>query len=309
MPQLYYRIVPASIAMVGLTLCVAACVAQTKTAPPPASPTCPSCAVWNAPRKPFRIYGNSYWVGTNGLGSILIVSHDGDILIDGGTAETAPIIEEHIKELGFRIEDVKLLLNTHVHYDHAGGLAELQRASGAGVAASPSSADVLRRGSSGPDDPQFGILPTFAPVRIMKTVSDAETVRIGTLAMTAHYTPGHTPGGTTWSWVSCENEKCLNIVYADSQTPVSSDDFLFTKTTTYPSAIRDFEHSAETLDRLPCDILLTPHPEASRLWERLAARDGGNPLALVNPNACRDYAATARAAVAQRIAREKAKGG
>jgi metallo-beta-lactamase class B len=300
------RLFSRAIATIALTLCAAPCGAQAGTVSTPPF-NCSRCAVWNAPHKPFRVYGNTYWVGPNGLGSILIVSRDGDVLIDGGTAETAPIIEAHIAELGFKMTDVKLLLNTHVHYDHAGGLAELQRASGAGVAASPSSAEVLRRGTSGPDDPQFAILPPIAPVRVMKTVTDGETIHIGSLAITAHFTPGHTPGGTTWSWVSCENDKCLNIVYADSQTPVSSDDFLFTKTATYPSAIRDFEHSAETLDRLPCDILLTPHPEASKLWDRLALRDGGNPAGLVNPNACHELAATARASLAARIAREKAK--
>lgn len=294
------------LAALAFSLLAARSSAQTASATP-APAACPSCAVWNAPHKPFRIYGNSYWVGTNGLGSILIVGRDGSVLIDGGVAETAPIIEAHIKELGFKIEDVKLLLNSHVHYDHAGGLAELQRASGAGVAASPSSAEVLRRGSSGPDDPQFALLPNFAPVRVMNTVSDGETVHLGSLAITAHYTAGHTPGGTTWSWVSCEGEKCLNIVYADSQTPISSDDFYFTRTATYPSAIRDFEHGAETLDHLPCDILLTPHPDASGLWERLALRDNGNPLGLVDTNSCRQYAANARAALAKRIATEKAK--
>jgi metallo-beta-lactamase class B len=268
---------------------------------------CPSCAEWNAPRQPLRIYGNTYYVGMNGLSAVLITSPEGHVLIDGGLAESAAPIIEHVRSLGFRIEDVKLILNSHAHYDHAGGIAALQRASGATVAASAWSAAAIERGQSGPDDPQYGVLLSYPAASRVRVIQDGEELHVGSLALTAHFTPGHTPGGTSWSWRSCEQDRCLDLVYADSQTPVSADGFLFTKNTTYPSAVADFERGFAALERLRCDILLTPHPTASALWTRVAARDAGRPLALVDAEACRRYAGIARAALANRIATEAAR--
>jgi len=271
---------------------------------PPAA--CKDCAAWNETQKPFRIYGNTYYVGVRGLSSILITSDRGHVLIDNDLAESAPKIAASIGELGFRIEDVKLILNSHVHFDHAGGIAELQRLSGATVAASASSAQVLRAGHSGPDDPQFGTLRDIAPVTHVKVVGEAETLKVGALELTAHRTPGHTPGGTTWTWKSCANERCLNMVYADSLTAVSADGFLFTRNMTYPNVLQDFETSFRTLTTLPCDILLTPHPDASDLWQRLEKHDHASaPDAFVDPTACRRLAAWARERLNTRVAAER----
>jgi metallo-beta-lactamase class B len=282
-------------------------LAQTSDTTSRATPTttaCPSCAEWNAPQRPLRLYGNTYYVGMNGLSAVLITSPEGHVLIDGGLVESAGPIMEHIRSLGFRVEDVKLILNSHAHYDHAGGIAALQRASGASVAASAWSAAAIERGVSGADDPQFGVLLAYPAASHVRVIRDGEVLRVGSLALTAHFTPGHTPGGTSWSWQSCEQDRCLVLVYADSQTPVSVDGFLFTKSTTYPSAIADFERGFAALERMRCDILITPHPSASGLWERVAARDAGNPVGLVDPEACRRYASVARGALARRIATE-----
>lgn len=265
---------------------------------------CPSCAEWNAPQPPFRLFGNSYYVGTRGLGAILVTSDEGHVLIDGGLPESAGRIIANIAALGFRIEDLKLILNSHPHFDHAGGIAALQRVSGARVAASPLAAPVLMRGESGPDDPQHGIALSFPPVAEVIVFGDGDTLRVGPLMLTAHLTPGHTPGGTSWTWRSCEGERCYSLVYADSQTPVSADDFYFTRSTTYPSAIADFEKGFTVLERLECDILLTPHPGASQLWERLAARDSGTAGRLIDSEACRRYVTAARERLARRIATE-----
>jgi metallo-beta-lactamase class B len=269
--------------------------------------SCASCAEWNAAQQPFRIFGNSYWVGTHGLGSILITSPQGHVLIDGALPESAPSILASIRALGFRVEDVKLILNSHAHFDHAGGIAELQRATGAQVAASPWSARVMERGASDASDPQYGVLRGYPAVARVRTIADGDTLRVGPLALVAHFTGGHTPGGTTWAWRSCDGARCLNLAYADSQTPVSADEFLFTRNSTYPTAVADFEHGFAVLDTLPCDVLLTPHPDASELWQRIAARDAGQSDALVNANACRAYAATGRARLQQRIAKERAR--
>ncbi len=269
---------------------------------------CPSCAGWNEPVRPFRLFGDSYYVGTRGLGAVLIASAEGHILLDGALPESAPLIETSIRELGFRPEDVRLIVNSHAHFDHAGGIAALQRLSGAAVAASPAGAAVLRRGSAGPDDPQYGAVLDYPAVPEVREVADGETLRVGPLAVTARSTPGHTPGGTSWSWRSCEDGRCLDLVYADSQTPVSADGFSFTRSATYPAVLADFERGLSLLERLPCDVLVTTHPTASGLWERLAAREAGDADALRNPEACRRYAAAARRQVERRVAEEKGKG-
>jgi metallo-beta-lactamase class B len=265
---------------------------------------CASCAAWNAPQQPFRIYGNTYYVGTHGLSSILVTSSEGHVLIDGALPASAPLIIANIRALGFRVEDVKLILNSHAHFDHAGGIAALQAASGARVAVSAWSAGVIARGQSDERDPQFSIANPFPPARNVQVITDGTVMRIGPLALTAHATPGHTPGGTSWTWRSCEGSRCVSLLYADSQTAVSADGFFFTRNATYPNAISDFEHGLATLESLPCDVLLTPHPDASDLFERIAKRDAGPDSALVNPALCRTFLTNARRAVADRVARE-----
>lgn len=266
---------------------------------------CASCAAWNVPQTPFRIYGNTYYVGTHELSSILIASDQGLVVIDGDLAEAAPQIEGNIRALGFRPEDIKLILNSHVHFDHAAGIAPLQRFSGAKVAASPRSAEVLRRGSLSVDDPQHDILPpAMEPVPKVDVIADGQTLRVGPLALTAHFTPGHTRGGTSWSWTSCEQQRCLRMVYADSLTAVSTDNYRYTD---HPDLLAGFEKSFATLETMPCDILLTPHPGFSNTLARLEARDkGGKPDAFIDSGACKKLAQSSREGLAKRLAQEKA---
>jgi len=266
---------------------------------------CDQCTEWNVPQRPFRLHGNTYYVGTHGLGAILITSPQGHVLIDGGLPQTAPLIRANIESLGFRMRDVKLILNSHAHYDHAGGIAELQRASGARVMASAWSASVMKSGKSQPGDPQLGIAFGYPAVSNVGTFTFEDTLRVGPIAIVPHATPGHTPGGTTWSWRACDAARCLDFVYADSQTPVSADDFLFTKNTTYPNAIADFERGYATLERLSCDVLVTPHPGVSSLWDRVSPSDGTIGATLVDRGACTRYAANARRALEARVAKER----
>jgi metallo-beta-lactamase class B len=188
-------------------------------------------------------------------------------------------------------------------------VAHLRRAGGcqggAEVAASTSSAAVLEAGRPGRDDPQFAQLRAIPRIHRVRPIRNDETLRVGALAVTAHLTPGHTAGGTSWSWQSCEQARCLNIAYVDSLTAVSDDTFLFTRNQTYPNVLKDFEESFATVSALPCDILLTPHPEASDLWGRLARRARGETDALVDPGACRRLADSARTGLAERVAIEQ----
>jgi metallo-beta-lactamase class B len=158
---------------------------------------------------------------------------------------------------------------------------------------------MISAGKSGPDDPQYGLVLPYAPARQVRLIADGETLRAGELAVTAHFTPGHTPGGTTWTWQSCEGAVCRDMVYADSQSPISADGFYFTRSTSYPTAIADFERGFDVLEHLSCDILITPHPSASNLWERVTSQT------LVDTSACKGYAANARAALAKRLVSER----
>jgi metallo-beta-lactamase class B len=271
------------------------------------STTCANCTEWNRPQQPFRIFGNTYYVGTRGLSAILVTSNEGHILIDGGLRESAPLIATNIRALGFRIEDVRLILNSHAHFDHASGIAELHRLSGATVALSEWSTRVMREGGPVRGDPQFEIVPPVATVANAKLLADGEVVRTGPLVLTAHATPGHTPGGTSWSWQSCEHQTCLNIIYVDSLSAVSSDSFRFTASRDYPSVLDDFEKTFATLGALPCDILLTPHPEFADMLVKLERRErGATTDPFVDPAACRSYVDRMRRAFDARIARERA---
>lgn len=257
---------------------------------------CPSCPTWNAPHAPFRIFGNTFYVGTEGLASLLITSPEGHVLIDGGLPDTAPLILENIRALGFDVADVKLILNSHAHSDHAGGLAALQRASGARVGAVPPSGAVIRRGRSGPEDPQHGELLDFPPVATVEEFANGETITLGSLSLTPHLTPAHTPGGTTWTWSACEAETCLNLVFADSQSPISATGYRYGER----SDLASVEAGFVVLEELPCDILVTPHPGASSFWERQ-----DSPTGFVDPSACRRYADSARRRLAERLISEQ----
>jgi metallo-beta-lactamase class B len=269
---------------------------------------CEPCAGWNAAHEPFRIFGNTYYVGVAGLSSVLVASDKGLILLDGGLPQSAPLIDANIRKLGFKTEDIRLIVNSHAHFDHAGGIAALQRMSGASVAASASGARALEGGEPPADDPQaaFGKAANrFPSVKRVKVVADGETLRVGELAVTAHLTPGHTPGSTTWTWRSCEAARCLEIVYADSLNPVSAPGFRFTGDAAHFSITDAFRRSISTVGSLPCDILLSVHPGFAGMEDKLKRRreqPGSEPF--VDPTACRTYAADAAKRLEQRIAEE-----
>ncbi|MDH4064795.1 MAG: subclass B3 metallo-beta-lactamase [Acidobacteriota bacterium] len=224
---------------------------------------CGDCAGWNADVAPSRLFGNTYTVGTAGLSSLLITSPAGHVLMDGALPQSAGHIDRHIRALGFRTEDVTLILVSHGHYDHAGGVAALQRFTAARVAASPSTAAALRAGVNTPDDPQAGFGTTanrFPSVATVQELKDGETVRVGDIDIRVHHIPGHAPGSTAYTWRSCEGAVCKDLVYADSLTAVSAPGFRFSGDATHPSLVAAFRRSIATVAALPCDILVAPHP-------------------------------------------------
>ena len=288
--------------LAGLMLALAGCLLTS-----PHVAAADSHPDWRQPQAPQRIYGNTWYVGSRGLGAILITSPQGHVLIDGTLPENAPMIEANIRALGFHLRDVKLLLNSHAHGDHAGAIAALARDSGAEVAARAAQADALRAGGSDPNDPQYGSAPLFPPVKAVRVIGDEATVHVGPLAIQAHPTPGHTPGSTTWTWTSCDGSRCRHMVYADSLTLLAADDYRFTDSA-HPERLENFRRALAMLSSLPCDILLTPHPEASDFWSRIAARADGKSDALRDSLACRAYARQGERSMQQRITEERSPG-
>ena len=263
---------------------------------------CRPDAKWTEPATPKQIYGNTYFVGTCGLSAILVTSEQGHVLIDGDLEEDAPLIEASIRALGFKLEDVRYIVNSHEHFDHAGGIARLAHDPHATVAAREPAARALERGHGDRSDPQFLSSKPFPPVANVRRIADGGTIEVGTTVLTAHATSGHTAGSTSWTWTSCEGPRCLHIVYADSLTPISDDVFRFSDEAAHPGVLAAFRQSAETIAALPCDILVTPHPDASDLWDRLGAAPT---KPLIDADACRRYAANAARRLDERVAKEK----
>lgn len=290
---------------IALSLSLLLSFGQTALRPDPPI-KCSSCDEWNMPLEPFKVFGNTYYVGTDGLSSLLITSAQGHILLDGGLTQSAPLIAANIIKLGFKVEDIKLILNSHAHYDHAAGIAALQRASGATVVSSASGAEGFALGDAVPDDPQAGFGNNgFPAVKSVRVVKDKEVVTLGPLAVQMHNTAGHTPGSTTWTWQSCVAEKCLNMVYADSISAVAAPGFRFTGDAKTPSRVEQFRKSITTVGELPCDIMITTHPMATDLAGKLkkrAAKPAVDPF--IDPQACRVLAANAMKALDARVAEE-----
>ena len=220
-------------------------------------------AIWrnrSIPDEPFRIAGNLYYVGATGVTAFLLTGPEGHVVIDGGYPETAPLIIESIAKLGFDVADVQMLLNSHAHFDHAGGLRELQEASGAELWISEGDADIIAAGGAG--DRAFGPLRylglgRFPAPRVDHRFTDGTTIRVGPLALTAHVTAGHTPGCTSWSFPVRHGDRELLAVCICSLSllPFMS----LVEPESYAGIRSDFERSFTALRNLPTDIFLGPH--------------------------------------------------
>lgn len=221
--------------------------------------------------EPFRIAGNFYYVGANDITAFLITGPEGHVLIDSGYPGTPPLIMHSIATLGFDIRDVKVLLNSEPHGDHAGGLAALKQASGAEIRASHPSADVIEAGGDDPDifwalRPLFKLGITGYPsARVDRRFDDGDTIRVGPIALKAHVTAGHTRGCTSWSFRVQDGDRMLNVVSACSLVVLG--------VSRYPAQAADLERTFRVLRSLPADIWVTSH---ARLWGRyrkFVARD------------------------------------
>jgi metallo-beta-lactamase class B len=293
-----------------VSLLLAPTSAPTNQVPADETPVaCTDCADWNQPQTPFRIFGNTYYVGTQGLSSVVIATRGGLILLDGDLPQSAPLIVENLRALGFHMKDVHWILNSHAHFDHAGGIAALQRMSSATVGASVLGAQALRAGAVPKDDPQWnsGKATGFPRVPLAQGLLDGGKISLGGVSVVAHYTPGHTPGGTTWTWRSCEGRHCVDVVYADSLNPVAQGDFRYSDTSRNPTTAETLRHSIALVRALPCEVMISVHPDASGVLDKAAANERDpSRNAFLDPGACRKYADDAEQLLDARLKDEQA---
>jgi metallo-beta-lactamase class B len=244
----------------------------------------------NQPIAPFRIIGNVYYVGASDIASYLIHTAAGDIVLDGGLVQTAPQIEANIQTLGFKVKDVKILLNSHAHFDHAGGLAELKKNTGAKLVAMNGDAELLARGGRG--DFFFGDIYQFPAVVPGRVIHDGDTVSLGGTTLTAHLTAGHTRGCTTWTMTAKEADKNYSVVFVCSASVLDGYELVARPAhpASYPGIAEDYEKSFRVWKLLPCGVFLGAHGQFFNLTEKREALENGakeNPF--IDPAGYRFY--------------------
>ncbi|MEE4174340.1 MAG: subclass B3 metallo-beta-lactamase [Xanthomonadales bacterium] len=279
---------------------------------------CTACEAWNRPQTPFRVFGNTWYVGPAGLSSLLVEAGKDKtgrpvlVLLDGGLTQSAALIDANIRVAGFDPADIRVILNSHAHFDHAGGIAALQRATGARVIVSEEAAAAFRTGQVPAYDPQAGYAPEngFPPVDKVETLPDGGRFTVGNTTFTLHWTPGHTPGSTSWSWETCDRGECATVLYADSLGPVSSPGFEFSR----PLPVFNDRSTAELLAgsigflrRFDCGVLLFPHPLYFNMEGKLERRSSDSDLnPFLDRNACQDAANRFESALEKRLDEELA---
>jgi metallo-beta-lactamase class B len=228
----------------------------------------------NQPVEPFKIIGNVYYVGASDVTSYLITTPEGHILIDGGFEETVPQIRVNVTKLGFKLEDIKILLINHAHYDHCGGLAEIKKLTKARLYASPPDASVLEDG--GMSDFRFGgDKPLFTPVKPDEILKDGQEIRLGGSVLKTYFTFGHTKGATSWTTEVTENGRKFTVAFVSSLTTL---DYALTNNPKYPQIAADFTKTFAALSRIKADVLLSSHGGFFDLTEKSAKiRAGAKP--------------------------------
>jgi metallo-beta-lactamase class B len=255
---------------------------------------------WNQRFPPFRVIGSIYYVGAAGVSSFAIRTSRGIIVLDGGLPETAPLILDNLKQLGFDPKDVKILLNSHAHFDHAGGLAALKKATGAKLFASKGDKRVLEEG--GHNDFAFGDSMLFPKVNVDHTLGPGEQVTLGDTTLTATVMPGHTKGCTTWSMRTQEGKAEYNVVWICS---LSVPGYKLVNNPKYPNIVEDYQHSFGIARKMHADVFLAPHPEFFNMKERYDRLMAGDKKAFVDPTALRRYVAGAEEAFNKELEKQR----
>jgi metallo-beta-lactamase class B len=257
---------------------------------------------WRQPVKPFHIIGNIYYVGMKGISAYLITSGKQAVLLDGTLKENAPVIEKNIEALGYKLKDVKILINSHAHYDHAGGLARLKEDTGATLIASKADQWGLEHGVQ---DGDITYTPEpYPPVKVDRSFETTDTVTLGDIVLKATVTPGHTKGCTTWSTTTTDHGKALNVVFPCGVTVAGN---VLVGNKTYPEIAKDFSKTFDMLAAMKADVVLTGHPEQSDLWARKARADAGDENAFVDKDMLKRMVRKYRKAFEQELAKAGAK--
>jgi metallo-beta-lactamase class B len=254
----------------------------------------------NQPVDPLHIIGNVYYVGTNGVSSFLIVTSEGNILLDSAFNQSVPLIRESIRTLGFRFEDIRILLSSHAHFDHVAGHAWIQEETGAQVIASELDAEVIARGG---DDLWEG----WRPSRIDRVIRDGDRVRLGETELTAHLTPGHTKGCTTWTMDTVDAGRKYGVVFVGGYG--INPGVRLVSNAEYPQIAEDYARTFQVLKSLQPDVFLAQHPEIFALDEkRLRLKDGGSMNPFIDPDGYRERVTAGEAAYRDQLRRERLAG-
>jgi len=259
-------------------------------------------AEWNVPQKPFHVIGNIYYVGMAGVSAFLIVTPEGDILTDGGLPESAPFIEKNIQALGFKLSDVKYLLNSHAHFDHSGGLAKLKADTGAKFIASTGDAPFLESGHI-PYGPSSLIDTT--PIKVDRKVKDGDRISLGGVTLTANVMPGHTKGCTTWTMPLTEAGVTYKVMFFCSISVAGNP---IAGKLAYPTIVDDYRASFARLKKMNADIFLAPHGAQFHMEEKLAKMKPGAPNPFIDAKELPDMVQKAEAAFDKDLARQQAGG-
>jgi metallo-beta-lactamase class B len=258
----------------------------------------------NQPVEPFKIIGNIYYVGASDITSYLITTPRGHILIDSGFEETVPQIKANVAKLGFKLEDVKILLINHAHYDHCGGLAQLKKLTGARLYASQPDAIVLEDG--GASDFRFGgdKAFSFAPVKVDEILKDGQEIKLADTTLKTYFTFGHTKGATSWTTDAKENGKTYKVIFMSSVTTL---DYKFTGNEKYPQIAEDFTRTYATLKSIKADVFLASHGGFFDLLEKAEKlRAGAKPNPFIDPKGYERFVAQMTEKFEEKLKAEKA---
>ncbi len=234
---------------------------------------------WNAPVKPFRIIGNIYYVGPSGVSSFLITTPKGHVLIDTGFESSVPRITNSVAQLGFKVSDIKIILNSHAHLDHCGGDAAMKKLTGAKIMMSAADADLLAHGGLTDFTPYTSSMKGYPPARADRILRDGDVVELGGTVLTCHLTPGHTKGCTSWTMNVTEDGKVEHLLFFGSTSLLSG--IPLVNNPKYPNIVEDYTTTFAKLKALPCDVFLAPHAiffDPMGKAERLARGEKPNPF-------------------------------
>lgn len=258
---------------------------------------------WNKPARPHRVIGNVYYVGTTELSTFLITTPAGHILLDPSFVETVPIVRDAVRALGFKYEDIRVLLNSQAHFDHAAGLALVKGETGARLAAMAQDAALLEAGGRG--DFRFGDELAFPAVKVDRVLRDGDTIELGGTALVARHTPGHTKGATTFTMTAEEDGRRYQVVFATSVTV--NPGTALVGNAKYPHIVRDWERTFRTLRELRPDVWLSQHAGAFDMAGK-SARAGGPSNPYVDPDGYRRYVERGEARFRELLAAERPSG-